>query len=146
MVLLAGGAGYTRRQGLRRIKERLVNVPGASGVRYEPSSLRPRRVVADIDAEMFLGRSFPRQQGRIEVLWRPRDGTDIQRVQWTDEAVSLGWHKDDDHPNLGTTHFQVEQAGTTGHERAGIEAEAPLSFLEHCLERLPERLDETVTS
>lgn len=144
MVLLAGGAGYTRRQGLRRIKERLRNVPGASDVRYEPSSLRPRRVVAEVDAEMFLGRAFPRRTGRIEVLWRPREGTDVHRVQWIDRTVSLGWHKDDDHPELGTTHFQLERAGETGHEPAGIEVEAPVSFLECCLERLPERLAATV--
>lgn len=145
MVLLAGGAGYTRRQGLRRIKERLANVPGASGVRYEPSSLRPRRVVAEIDVEMFLGRSFPRPEGRIEVLWRPREGRDVQRVQWVDEAVSLGWHKDGDHSDLGTTHFQVERDGTTSREPAGIEVEAPVSFFECCLDRLPERLEETAT-
>ena len=80
VVLLAGGSGFTRRQGLRRIKERLENVPGTSHVRYEPSSIRPRSVVADVDVEMFLGRAFPRSEGRIEVLWRPRKGPDVQRV------------------------------------------------------------------
>lgn len=145
VVLLADGSGFTRRQGLRRIKERLENVPGASRVRYEPSSIRPRSVIADVDLEMFLGRTFPRSEGRIEVHWRPREGTDVQRVQWFDDTVSLGWHKDDDHPDLGTTHFQLESGSEMHHEEGHIEVEAPVSFLEICLDRLPDRLEEAVS-
>ncbi|GAA0512770.1 hypothetical protein [Halorubrum aquaticum] len=143
MVLGLTGGGFTRREGLRRLKERLETVPGFSDVRYEPSRLRPRTVVADIDVEMFLGMSFPRPTASLDVLWRPREGTDVQRVHWSDDAVSLGWHKDDDHPDLGTTHFQVETEGEPVHEPGNIEAEAPLSFLEICLDRLPEKLRET---
>jgi len=145
VILLAGGSGYSRREGLRRIKERLENVPGASRVRYVPSAIRPRTVVAEIDVEMFLGRAFPRSKGQIEVLWRPREGTDLQRVQWSDDTVSLGWHKDDDHPALGTTHFQRESGEETHHEEGRIDVEAPLSFLEICLDRLQDRLEETVS-
>jgi hypothetical protein len=143
VVLLAGGSGFTRRHGLRRIKERLENVPEASRVRDEPSSIRPRRVIADIDIqiEMFVGRALL----RIEVLWRPRERTDVQRVQWVDDAVSLGWHRDDDHPELGTTHVQLEFAAETHHDEGHIEVEAPVSVLEICLERLPNRLEETVS-
>jgi len=36
VLFLAGGSGYTRRQGLRRVKERLENVPRASNVQHEP--------------------------------------------------------------------------------------------------------------
>ena len=57
--------------------------------------------------------------------------------------ASLGWHKDDDGPDLGTTHFQVETGREPVHEPGNIEAEAPLSFLEICLDRLPEKLQET---
>jgi len=145
VVLLAGGSGFTRREGLRRLKERLENVSGASGVRYEPSAIRPRSVLADIDVEMFLGRAFPRSDGRLEVLWRPREDTDVQRVQWSDDAVSLGWHTDDDHPDLGTTGFQLEVGAETRHKAGHIEVEAPVSFLEICLNRLPGRLAETVS-
>lgn len=143
VLLLAGGRGFTRREALRRLKERMENVPGASAVHYTPSRLRPRTVVADVTIEMFLGDSFPRQEAKLEVLWRPRDGTDVQRVQWTDEVVSLGWHKDDDHSDLGTTHFQLESGGESVHEPGHIEVEAPLPFLERCLERLPEELRQT---
>lgn len=143
VLLLAGGRGFTRREGLRRLKERMENVPGASAVRYTPSRLRPRTVVADVTIELFLGDAFPRQEAKLEVLWRPRDGTDVQRVQWTDEVVSLGWHKDDDHADLGTTHFQLESGGESVHEPGHIEVEAPLRFLERCLERLPEVLRQT---
>lgn len=121
----------------------MENVPGATNVRYTPSRLRPRTVVADINIEIFLGDAFPRQEAKLEVLWRPRDGTDVQRVQWVDDAVSLGWHKDNDHPDLGTTHFQLESGDESVHEPGHIDVEAPLSFLERCLDRLPEELRQT---
>jgi hypothetical protein len=143
VMFLAGGRGFTRREGLRRLKERLQNEPGCSNVRYEPSGLRPRTVVADVDVEMFLSGSFPRTEAKLEVLWRPRAETDIQRVHWADESVSLGWHKDGDHPDLGTTHFQLEVGDELVHEPGQIEVEAPLSFLEICLDRLPDELRKT---
>ena len=145
VILLAGGRGFTRREGLRRLKERLEKEPGFSDVHYRPSRLRPRSVVADVDIEMFLGEKFPRQNGTLEVLWRPRTGVDIQRVHWADDAVSLGWHKDDDHEELGPTHYQLESTDELRHEPGHLEVEAPLSFLETCLHRLPEKLAETVT-
>lgn len=99
VVVRVGGSGrgFTRREGLRRLKERLEKEPGLSAVRYRPSRLRPRSVVADVDIEVFLGTEFPRSEATLEVAWRPRTATDVQRVQWADSAVSLGWHKDDDH-------------------------------------------------
>ena len=145
VLFLAGGRGFTRREGLRRIKERLEKEPGFSDVQYQPSRLRPRSVIATVDTEMFLGNRFPRQQATCEVTWRPRAGTDVQRVQWVDDAVSLGWHKDDDHEELGTTHFQIETAEESVHEPGHLEAEAPLSFLETCLQRLPAKLEDTIT-
>lgn len=143
MVIFVGGRGFTRREGLRRLKERMEKEPGWKRVRYSPSRLRPRTVVTDVDIEMFLGEAFSRKEAKLEVLWRPRDGTDIQRVQWVDPVVSLGWHKDDDHPELGTTHFQLDTSVETLHEPGNIEIEAPLSFLEICLARLPEALCQT---
>jgi hypothetical protein len=67
----------------------------------------------------------------------------VQRVQWVDDAVSLGWHTDDDHPDLGTTHFQRESSGGSVHNPGNIEVEAPVGFLEQCPDRLPERLRTT---
>jgi hypothetical protein len=146
VIFLAGGRGFTRREGLRRLKERLENVPGFNQIRYEPSRICPRKVCAVVDIEMFLSDSFPRSEATIEVLWRPREGTAVQRVHWADNQVSLGWHKDDDHPDLGTTRFQLETTDETIHEAADIAVEAPLSFLEICLDRLPEELNHTVES
>ncbi|MCU4976033.1 hypothetical protein OB955_25530, partial [Halobacteria archaeon AArc-m2/3/4] len=62
---------------------------------------------------------------------------------WADDSVSLGWHKDDDHEELGTTHFQLESGDELVHEPSDLEAEAPLSFLETCLHRLPAKLAQT---
>lgn len=145
VLFLAGGSGYTRRQGLRRVKERLENVPGTSNVRYEPSAVKPTTVIADVDIEIFLEEAFPRDTGRIEVVWCPREETDLQRVQWIDDTVSLDWHKDRDHPDLGTTHFQRETGDEASpyREPAHIEMEAPLSFLEICLDRLPGQIKAT---
>lgn len=143
VLFLAADGGATRREGLRRIKERLEKVPGFENVRYTPSRLRPRTVIGDVDVTMFLGRPFPRDAATLEVSWRPREAEDVQRVQWVDEGVSLGWHKDDDHPDLGVTHFQCSVDGHVTHEPANITATAPLRFLETCLTRLPERLEKS---
>jgi hypothetical protein len=67
VIFLAGGRGFTRREGLRRLKERIENVSGATNVRYEPSRLRPRTVVADIDIELFLGEPVSRSMGKLEL-------------------------------------------------------------------------------
>ena len=144
-LFLAGGSAYTRRQGLRRLKQRLENVPGASNVRDEPSAIKPTTVVVDVDIEMFLEEPFPRDTGRLEVVYRPREETDLQRVQWIDDAVGLGWHKDRAHPDLGTTQFQCEtgDGATPRRDPAHIEVEAPVSFPESCLDRLPDRIRET---
>ena len=144
-LFLAGGSAYTRRQGLRRLKQRLENVPGASNIRYEPSAIKPTTVVVDVDIEMFLEEPFPRDTGRLEVVYRPREETDLQRVQWIDDAVGLGWHKDRAHPDLGTTQFQCEtgDGATPRRDPAHIEVEAPVSFPESCLDRLPDRIRET---
>jgi hypothetical protein len=143
VLFLVGGRNFTRREGLRRLKNRMKKTPGFSDVRYEPSRLRPRKVVVDVNIEMFLGKEFPRKHATVEVTWRPREEVDLHRVYWIDDEVSLGWHKDDDHPDLGTTHFQLESERESFHEPGYIEVEAPLSFLEICLDRLPEQLDET---
>ncbi|WP_232833731.1 hypothetical protein [Saliphagus sp. LR7] len=100
--------------------------------------------MADVDIEVFLGTEFPRSEATLEVAWRPRTATDVQRVQWADSVVSLGWHKDDDHDDLGTTHFQRDSGNQTVHEPGNLDVEAPLSFLETCLQRLPPELDETI--
>ncbi|WP_321113097.1 hypothetical protein [Halorussus salinisoli] len=121
----------------------MENVPGFNDVRYDPSRLRPRTVVADVDVKLFLGESLPRTEAKVEVLWRPREGTDVQRVHWADDVVNLGWHKDDDHPELRTTHFQLEAEDESVHKPGAIEVEAPLSFLEVCLDRLPDELRQT---
>jgi len=144
VIFLAGGRGFTRREGLRRLKERMENVPGFKSVRYEPSRIRPLNVIADVDIEIFLSDSFPRTDATLEILWRPREGTDVQRVHWADDRVSLGWHKDDDHSDLVTTHFQLETTDESVHDPGEIEVEAPLSFFEICLDRLPEELEKTV--
>lgn len=50
---------------------------------------------------------LPAERGTDRGLLHPLEGTDIQWVQWIDEAVRLGWHKDDDHSELSTTHFSA---------------------------------------
>lgn len=76
-------------------------------------------------------------------FWRPREEPDVQRAQWVDDVVSLGWHKDDDHPDPGTTRFQLDFGDELVHEPGHLAVEAPLRFLERCLDRLPTRLRQT---
>ena len=43
VVLLAGGSGFPHREGLRQIKIRQENIPGASRIPYDASSIVPGR-------------------------------------------------------------------------------------------------------
>jgi len=59
-------------------------------------------------------------------------------IEWSeaDRDLGLGWHQDEDHPDLGECHFQLDHAGTT------VERSAAEFVDEHPLEVLETRLDQ----
>ncbi|WP_233357356.1 hypothetical protein [Halococcoides cellulosivorans] len=59
-------------------------------------------------------------------------------IEWSEEErdLGIGWHQDEDHPDLGECHFQIDHAGQTVDRRSA-------TFLnDHPLEVLETRLDQ----
>ena len=117
-LFLAGGSAYTRRQGLRRLNQRLENVPGASNIRYEPSAIKPTTVVVDVDIEMFLEEPFPRDTGRLEVVYRPREETTSSASSGSTTLSVWAGTRTAPIPTSGRRSFNAKQA--TGPRRGGI--------------------------
>ena len=52
----------------------------------------------------------------LEVEWRFRRETESYRIHYVDPntGFNCGWHRDEDHPDLGSIHFQYEHRSTRG--------------------------------
>jgi len=77
---------------------------------------------------------------RIDVEWRYLDDEQYYRIHYADpnERFNCGWHRDDDHPELGPVHFQFEQPGSGEKRRESttFEKAAPTEILWTALDRL----------
>jgi len=99
----------------------------------------------------FLNEEYE-SRAELEVQWRPRQKRDEFRIQYneSDTEWSCGWHQDDDHEELGPTHFQVNHSEWDEgyYETVSFEDTNPMAVLEDCLRELknkvidlPEKLD-----
>ena len=68
MLFLAGRDRYTQRTLLREIHDRLSKQAGCTAVRYEPSSRRPRTVVAAVEPTAFLGEQYDIEARPVRVV------------------------------------------------------------------------------
>jgi len=142
MLFLAGRDRYTQRTLLRAIHDRLSKQAGCTAVRYEPSSRRPRTVLAAVEPTAFLGEQYDIETARLEVwFWYP-EGVDYTsyRCNWVEPKrdLMLGFHQDADHPELGRCHLQLDFDGATVSRQSVAFLDAhPLAALEQRLQQLP---------
>lgn len=138
-----GGSVDTKKQLYQRVHNRLSSATPFADVRYVPSRIRPRRVVADVDAAAFVGESYPASTARLEIEFLLREDWDRYWIQWieSERDLACGWHQDETHPELGTCHFQVEfPDGSTTRDSAEFLDEHPLVIVERRLDELPRKL------
>lgn len=149
VVFLAGRDNIRIRQLHRRIKNRFQ-----SDDRFDMAQLRvaeprdpgPYRAVGHVDAQRFLDdSSSPVRTARIEVGFQlPNHRShECYWINWIepDRNVLFGWHQDDEHPDLGPVHLQVNQGETTiDHESAVFIDEHPMAVVEARLQQLPDAL------
>lgn len=68
------------------------------------------------------------------------DRDQYYRIHYADPntGFNCGWHRDDDHPDLGPVHFQYENpvTGENDHERAHFGKELPTEILWMALDGL----------
>lgn len=147
VVFLAGRKHVRIGQLHRRIKNRLQSDGRFETVRLrvaEPREPGPYRVVAGTDPRMLLD-DYPASAARIEVGFSVPGHVDHEFYwfNWIepDRNFLLGWHRDDDHGDLGPVHLQVNQDGSpVDRERAQLLDEHPMAVLEARLTQLPEVL------
>ena len=147
MIFLANRGGLGNKRIHRRIKNRFQSDAVFSSVQLRISTARepgPYRVIADVDPEDFLeDSSYPIERARLEIGFDVEAGTDIDCywISWIEpeRSLLLSWHQDDDHPEHGKVHFQLNQSDSvTFRERAGYIDKHPMAVVEARLDQLPD--------
>lgn len=133
---LSGAIDSSVYVGLRDILQRQ---PAVTTVTYEPDSIVKRFLRARIDPDRIEPLPGPNAP-TLDVEWRFDDGTQYYRIHYADPntGFNCGWHRDDDHPELGPVHFQYEQPepGECGRESAEFSKTLPTEILWTALDRL----------
>ena len=132
--------------GLRDVLQRH---PTITTVAFEPDSIskeflratvRPARITPSSGSEPPV----------IDVEWRFDGETEYYRIHYADPntGFNCGWHRDDDHPELGPVHFQYTppEREETEYMRAEFEKSVPTEILWTALRRLFETKLPTYTS
>jgi len=128
----------------RELRDVLRRQPEITVTRYEPDSVQRRYLVGSVAPARVEPPTGP-DAPRIEVRWRL--AREEFRIDYTDPNTGFhcGWHRDDDHSDLGATHFQYERPDDDAptHEAVDFDATTPPRILWECLDdlfstRLPE--------
>ena len=126
------------------VHDRLSKQPGCTAVRYAPSKNRRRFVRTDVDTATFLGREHAVDGATLEVrFWNLHDDA-YYRINWIEASRDLmvGFHRDDDHPELGTCHLQLDYGNRTIDRREASPLDAhPLAVLDTRLREIHDVLD-----
>lgn len=151
MIFLAGRDRYTQRTLHRDIHDWLGKQAGCETVRYNPSRRRPRYVLADVDTATFLGTSYAVNDARLEIrFWYPENGEhEYYRINWAEPTreLMIGFHQDNDHPDLGPCHIQLDFEGKTiTRHKATFLDDHPLAVLNQRLQEFPAVLDAVIWS
>ncbi|EJN56887.1 hypothetical protein [Halogranum rubrum] len=150
MIFLANRDGLRNKRLHRRIKNRLQSDSAFSAVQLRVATHRelgPYRVVAETDPRtLFDDSNYPTQEARLEVGFDVEGATDYDYYwfNWVEPGRSLllGWHQDDDHPEHGPVHLQVNDSSTAVDRKpAEFIDEHPMAVVEARLAQLPDTLD-----
>lgn len=136
------GSGQENPALYRELKDVLERQSELAGVRYEPDEVQKRYLSAEVDPERIRPPTGPKPP-QVEVRWKLVPPHDEYRIDYHDPNLDIhcGWHCDDDHSELGETHFQYRTPETDGpqYEEATITASSPARILWECLRQLFEQ-------
>lgn len=123
----------------RALKDVLERQPAVVAVRFEPDAIQKRYLRAEVGPDRVTPPTGP-EQPMLEVRWETASPHERFRIDYHDPNVDFhcGWHRDDDHADLGEVHFQYRIPDRTETERepAAFDAESPARILWTCCERL----------
>lgn len=121
------------------LKDVLQRHPAVTSVTYEPDSIVKRYLCARIDPDRVIPPTGPASP-TLDVEWRFVDDEPYYRIHYADPntGFNCGWHRDDDHPELGPVHFQHEHPvrDESDHQRAQFQKTIPTEILWTALDRL----------
>lgn len=124
------------------LKDVLQRQPEVTAVEYEPDSISKKFLRATIDPTRVPMSTGP-ESPALDVEWRFNQGETYYRIHYHDpnSGFNCGWHRDDDHSDLGPVHFQYElPTGKSNHERAQFAKTVPTEVLWECVDRLFEEV------
>jgi len=129
---------------LRRVHDRLSDTAGCTVVRYVPSRLDANEVLAEVDPEVFLERSYSAAKARVRIEFDLSGDRPHYWIQWWEPETGrgFGWHADDTEPEHGPAHFQVEHGdGPTERRPVSYPADDhPYRVFERCLSHIDDEL------
>lgn len=121
------------------LKDVLQRQPEVTAVAYEPDSISKTFLRATIDPDRVpvpTGSESP----ALDVEWRYYRGETYYRIHYHDPntGANCGWHRDDDHSDLGPVHFQYQRptTGESDYERARFPKTVPTEILWEAVDRL----------
>jgi len=120
------------------LKDILQRYPVVESVTYEPNSIVKKYLQAQIAPALVSPPTGPTPP-TLDVEWRFTSEDQYYRIHYADPntGFNCGWHRDDDHPDLGAVHFQYEHPTKGGdHRQARFENEVPTEILWSALDRL----------
>jgi len=127
----------------RTLKDVLKRQDEVRSVWYEPDSIQKRFLAAEVDPQRIDPPSGP-DSPQLEVHWKLIPPHDEFRIDYADPNIAFhcGWHRDDDHTDLGETHFQYKTTSMEipHHEGVELEAQVPAKLLWECCEDLFENV------
>lgn len=147
MIFLAHRDGLRNKRLHRRIRNRFQTDSAFGSVRLRVATHRergPYRVVAETDPRVrFDVAEYPTQTARLEIGFdvESHSDNDFYWFNWVEPErnLLLGWHQDDDHPEHGEVHLQVNQSDTVVvRERAAFIDKHPMAVVEARLGQLPD--------
>lgn len=115
----------------------LDRVPEISSIEYVPNRAEARRLEATFDPVRLDVETRPEEPALV-VAWFRGTPHDWFRVDYTDPNTGFhaGWHQDEDHADLGRTHFQYTRDGETHRREFPVEHETPSLVLWEIVEHL----------
>lgn len=117
----------------------LDRVPVISSVEYVPNRAEAMELRATFDTAS-LGVELGPEPPTLAVAWYRGTPNDWFRTDYSDpnSRFHAGWHQDEDHADIGPTHFQYTSGGDTNRREATFEHETPSLVLWEIIERLLE--------
>ena len=134
-----GLSGTTDSSVYEGLKDVLQRHPAVTSVEYKPDSIIKKFIRARIDPHRVVPQTGP-EQPMLDIEWRFAGEDQQFRIHYADPNTDFncGWHRDEDHPELGPVHFQFEYSDREkrNHEAVQFRKSVPTEILWAVLDQL----------